>query len=397
MGELRFNKSLTLSSGKLEGKLYFGGSTTTANIKGEAASVTVPLGRTFTVSSGDTTTIGTFKLNGGIVSGAGTLAIANTLTWSGGEMAGTGTTLLEESAIGEWADTGSYFLTGSRTFVNEGTVTSSAGQLWMYEYAKLENFGILKENGPERLAITYPTTYPYKTLPMIYNYGLFEKAEGSGKTEIGPGFDNFGQVTEAKETTLYFDNSYVVATEAEWGEEDNPSAPGREPAICGEDVNCATGNLSKSQTDFSIGGRGVGLALTRTYNSQAAADGVQGLFGFGWSSSFSDHLTIEKAEKRATLTQAEGSTVVFTEGTGGTYTPPAWSQDELAGSESSGYTVTLPDQTAYKFSGTTGRLESVTDRSGNSTTIAYNGSGKPETITDPRVARSNSPTTSKVW
>ena len=304
-------------------------------------------------------------------------------TWSSGEIGGTGTTVLAKGATSEWTDTGSYFLTGSHNFVNDGTITASVGQLWMYEYAAIENYGTIEENGPKRLAITFPETYPYKTLPYIYNYGLFEKAAGSERTEIGVGFDNLSEVTEVYGTELYFSKAIVVPNETEWGGEANPSAPGREPAICGEDVNCATGNLSKSQTDFSIGGRGVGLALTRTYNSQAAVDGLKGLFGYGWSSSFGDHLAVEKAEKRATLTQADGSMVVFTEGTGGTYTPPAWSQDELTGSESSGYTVTIPDQTAYKFSGTTGRLESVTDRSGNSTTIAYNTSGKPEAITDP--------------
>ncbi len=383
VGELRLNKSLALSSGKIEGKLSFGGSITATSVKGEAASVTVLSGATFLVSSGHTIKIGTFTLNGGFVGGAGTLEIINMFTWGSGEIGGTGTTVLAESATGEWTDTGSYFLTGDHNFVNFGSITASVGQLWMYENAAIENYGIIKENGSERLAITFPETYPYKTLPYIYNYGLFEKAAGSGRTEIGAGFTNLGEVTEHTGTELYFSKAVVVPNETEWGEEANPSAPSREPAICGEDVDCATGNLSKSETDFSIGGRGVGLGLTRTYNSQAAADGIKGPFGFGWSSSFSDHLAIEKAEKRATLTQADGSMVAFTEGTGGTYTPPVWSQDELTGNESSGYTVTLPDQTAYKFSGTTGRLESVTDRSGNSTTIAYNGSGKPETITDP--------------
>lgn len=54
----------------------------------------------------------------------------------------------------------------------------------------------------------------------------------------------------------------------------------------------------------------------------------------------------------------------------------------LTGSAEAGFTLTLPDQTKEKFSGT-GRLESVTDRNGNETTLAYNGWGKLETITDP--------------
>ncbi len=45
--------------------------------------------------------------------------------------------------------------------------------------------------------------------------------------------------------------------------------------------------------------------------------------------------------------------------------------------------MTLADQTKYKFSGSNGHLESVTDRNGNATTLTYNGLGHEETITDP--------------
>ncbi len=75
----------------------------------------------------------------------------------------------------------------------------------------------------------------------------------------------------------------------------------------------------------------MGLNLTRTYNSQAAAAGEHGIFGYGWTSSFSDHLVVNKTSKVATLYQANGSTVPFTEGTGGSFTAPAWTQDTLSG------------------------------------------------------------------
>ncbi len=147
-------------------------------------------------------------------------------------------------------------------------------------------------------------------------------------------------------------------------------------------MNCKSGNFSQTQADFSIGGRGVGLGLSRTYNSQAGAAGDKGMFGYGWSSSFSDHLVIEKANKKATLVQADGSTITFVEGSGEEFTAPAWTQDTLSGTESAGYTLTLPDQTKYKFT-SGGRLESVTDRNGNATKLSYSGGGNLETITDP--------------
>jgi RHS repeat-associated protein len=141
--------------------------------------------------------------------------------------------------------------------------------------------------------------------------------------------------------------------------------------------------LVESQTDLAVGGRGVGLDLTRSYSSQRAAAGEQGIFGYGWSSSFTDHLVLEPGLHLATLTSASGNTVSFTEGSEGSFTSPASSQDKLHGTPESGYTLTLPDQTKYKFSGSSGRLESVTDRDGNETTLTYNEAGQLTTITDP--------------
>ena len=92
---------------------------------------------------------------------------------------------------------------------------------------------------------------------------------------------------------------------------------------------------------------------------------------------------VNKTSKVTTLYQANGSTVPFTEGEGGSFTAPAWTQDTLSGTEGTGYTLTLANQVKYKFAGSSGRLESVTDRDGNATTLTYNGSGQLTTITDP--------------
>ena len=146
-------------------------------------------------------------------------------------------------------------------------------------------------------------------------------------------------------------------------------------------MECATGDFYESQTDLAVGGRGVGLGLTRTYNSQAGAAGVSGAFGHGWSMSFSDHLVV--SEGKALLTQANGSTVPFVEGKGESFTPPAWSQDTLSGNATTGYSLVRADQLKYQFEGSTGRLLGVTDRNGNQTKLAYAAKGLLETITDP--------------
>jgi hypothetical protein len=99
-------------------------------------------------------------------------------------------------------------------------------------------------------------------------------------------FENLGQIVTI-EGRIDFTEPVVAESSASYGGAES-LAPGQIRACKGDPVSCATGNLSETQTDFEIGGRGVGLDLTRTYNSQASAEGIKGIFGYGWSSSFSD-------------------------------------------------------------------------------------------------------------
>ncbi len=176
----------------------------------------------------------------------------------------------------------------------------------------------------------------------------------------------------------------------EGGVVSSPIMPGESPLELGQNrchsgdpVACATGGLTETQTDLSVGGLGVGLNLTRTYSSQAAVAGVKGIFGVGWSSSFADRLVLEPSLHLVLLATGGGATVSFAE-SGGSFTAPGSCQDKLSGSVEAGYTLTLPDQARYKFSGSTGRLESITDRDGNETRLAYGvSSGLLETVTDP--------------
>jgi RHS repeat-associated protein len=195
-------------------------------------------------------------------------------------------------------------------------------------------------------------------------------------------FENLGLISEEKGRFAIEDPVATATPEAQFGAA-NSSAMANLRSSCGDPVNCVTGNFSETQADVSVGGRGVGLDLTRTYNAQAAAKaGSPGMFGYGWTGSFSDHLVLESASHRATVFQANGSTVRFSESEGGTFIAPAWSQDTLTGSAEAGYTLTFADQTKFAFNGS-GRLESEIDRNGNKTTLTYNGEGRLTKITDP--------------
>ena len=321
----------------------------------------------------------------GKLGGPGRLNISSSLLWNEGAMEGLGQTVLEEKATGVIEDSTVNLI--SHKFVNEGRLTWPSGALVLGHTAIFENLGSLfvsdKKACEECATGIKPekSSEPGESTGVFKNYGIMEKnGNGLEVTSVEVPTENYGIITEPG-GPMEFTLPFVEQNETQWGGGENP----QEPAQCGEDesVGCESGNYSQTQGDFSIGGRGVGLDLSRTYNSQAAVAGEKGIFGYGWSSSFSDHLVSEPAHHTVELVEADGSTITFTEGAGETFTAPAWTRDTFSGSSSSGYALTLEDQTVYRFNGSTGRLESVTDRNGNATTLSYNGSGKLETITDP--------------
>jgi alpha-tubulin suppressor-like RCC1 family protein len=142
----------------------------------------------------------------------------------------------------------------------------------------------------------------------------------------------------------------------------NPGEPHYCHSCEGDPVNTATGNLVESQTDLAVNGRGIPLTLTRTYNAQAAVAGKHGPFGYGWSSSFSDHLETNSQAKTVTVVQANGSTVTFNStGEPGELKAPEWAQAKLVLGGGGTYTYTLPSQETFSFD-KEGHLLSESDR-----------------------------------
>jgi RHS repeat-associated protein len=359
---------------KLEGTVVFNGPSVTGyDFSVPSGTLTLRSG-TLTISAGSSVTIANFTINGGTLSGAGTLTVTSSLAWEEGTMSGTGTTVLPVGATA--IDNRAQVYLYERKLVNEGSYSITKAYISMQYGAVIENTGTFTATPESTVLVREGGAMGNPVL--FVNDGVFQKVEGA-ETYVDVPFENQG-IIDVSSGFIRFREPQHVESSVGWGGAEDP----QEPAQCGESesVGCQSGNYSQTQTDFSIGGRGVGLNLSRTYNSQAAVEGIKGPFGYGWSSSFSDHLVGEPATHSVKLVQAAGGTITFHEGSGETFTAPAWTQDTLSGSSSSGYTLTLENQTVYKLSGS-GRLESVTDCNGNATTLSYNGSGNLETITDP--------------
>lgn len=150
---------------------------------------------------------------------------------------------------------------------------------------------------------------------------------------------------------------------------ENKAAPNVDNCERGAPVNCATGNQVEEQTDLVVGGRGPALHLTRTYNSQAAAEAEEpGPWGYGWSGPYSSHLEFNEESGAITVVQENGATASF-DLKEGEYVPGAWILATLE-EEGEGYVFTLPDQEKLKFD-SEGTLTEQEDRNGNSLSMTY--------------------------
>ena len=399
---------VTLASGSvLEGEIEVKekASVTADSVIASGASLRLTNEGTWTVAGGNTMSVNNFFLEESTLSGAGTLNIDSKLEWEPkGTMSGSGKTVLEGGAEGKILEhTGAYCIQATlekRTFVNDGTIIFNelnrvpGVRMGLSRGALLENKGIFEDDSNGNNCTSEPsaeTIVGGSAGGKIVNLGLFERVGG---TEIGEPlepkvavpFENWGKTAGE----LVFLEETRQNTKA-WGcSEEDPSFPKREVAS-EEGVCTASGDLSETQTDYSIGGRGIGLNLTRTYNSQAAEDGFKSVFGYGWTFPYSEHLTFASIEEpvevgetgefetvlrhTVTLVEENGNTVGFTEGAkSGEWNAPAGSPDVLTGTEATGFTLTLESGEAEKFAASSGRLESITERGGNTTAMGYTGS-----------------------
>jgi RHS repeat-associated protein len=203
-------------------------------------------------------------------------------------------------------------------------------------------------------------------------------------------------------------------------------------------VSTVTGNMYHDETDFTIKGRGLNYAFTRSYNSAPAQSGKDGPLGYGWSHSYAmvlesnDYGSCPNCDSTQNPENENGITasISYTDERGGQHlylidessnevTSPAGEFDQLYwNSPSDGrYTIefrngtryvfegpadlhTVPGQTAklvkiadpygneLDFSYTDDKLTAITDNLGlesggrSGLTLAYNAQGRLETISD---------------
>jgi RHS repeat-associated protein len=153
--------------------------------------------------------------------------------------------------------------------------------------------------------------------------------------------------------------------------------PSNPTGVAAEPVNTATGNYYYQHTDLTLPGRGVGFALTRTYNAQ---DGMDGPFGRGWTHSYQVRLT-ENPDGSVVIRHGDGHTSFYDPNGDGTYRSRyAGVYERLVKQSATDFLLTAKDQTSRAFAN--GDLTQLSDRNGNVLSFGYDGSGHLTSITD---------------
>ncbi|MFD3447575.1 DNRLRE domain-containing protein [Microbacteriaceae bacterium 4G12] len=148
-------------------------------------------------------------------------------------------------------------------------------------------------------------------------------------------------------------------------------------SVVGGQVNAFSGNFIMNDTDFAIDGRGPGITLNRTYNSQ---DKSVGLFGTGWFGSIEEYVT-EESSGNILFTMEDKKTILFTKISDNKYQAPNGIDLEVKKTKD-GFEIKNKDQ-SIRFFSTDGKIQSKKDAYGNTVKYTYNSTTKKiETITD---------------
>lgn len=130
--------------------------------------------------------------------------------------------------------------------------------------------------------------------PQAYAEEWRESPSLIEQVESGPATISITAITVARPLSFAEEEEIGFLEPGRYGH-GNPAELSNTDCFAGEPVNCATGNLTETQGDLSIGGIGPGLDATRSYNSQLAlTESGPGDFGVGWSGSYESHVEVKE-------------------------------------------------------------------------------------------------------
>ena len=188
-------------------------------------------------------------------------------------------------------------------------------------------------------------------------------------------------------------NIAVAADLVKWGciEPADPPEPSRPPcqgggappppSNTGRPVNVMTGNVWFDHTDAVMPGRGEGLRFVRSYNSSVAYRNISGSFGRGWTHTYERSLSFPTGALR--LRQENGTPIYFEDWDSDLTYKASAPITETSWIVKSGTTYTRYFRAGGSESyDSAGRLTSIVDPAGNTTTLTRDGAGQLLSVSD---------------
>jgi YD repeat-containing protein len=159
--------------------------------------------------------------------------------------------------------------------------------------------------------------------------------------------------------------------------------------LAGHPIDLTTGNTFINESDVSVPGLGGGLQLSRKWNSTLPSEQSSYAFAFGqhWRSNFEERILPAVGDGYLRYVRSDGGVWflgVFDLGPPNVFKVLAPATDTTT-TLTAGTTVwTLSFQNGEKrlFDATSGMLTAIIDRNGNTTSLAYDASGRLATVTD---------------
>lgn len=148
----------------------------------------------------------------------------------------------------------------------------------------------------------------------------------------------------------------------------------------GDPVNTYNGSFTYVHQDVSIVGRGPAIDFTRTYNSN---DPRIGPMGPGWTHNYATRLVLaDDSSGDMYLIGPQGRSDRYTLNPDGSFAPPDAIHTQLVANPDGTFTATHQDQSSWGFD-VGGRLTTVRDRHGNTSTLTYGAGARLVSISDP--------------
>ena len=156
------------------------------------------------------------------------------------------------------------------------------------------------------------------------------------------------------------------------------SSPSSPHAVRGgaDPVDLATGSYVLQRQDVAIPTRGLPLEFTRTYHSAVA--GIDGPLGFGWTHNY-DIAVFPDFTGALIVRMPDGRLDRYVDNGSGTFAPPPGIYNRLAINSDGSFTLTTKERDTYAVDAS-GRLVSLSDRNGNTTTLAYTGPDRKSVV-----------------